>query len=312
MKTEGRMKSSDNVSELYVATWTPDEAAMPDGKPVCILQIVHGMSEYVDRYAGFAAYLNGFGVLVTGEDHIGHGHSAKPEDYGYFAHEDGWKYLVDDIEKLHRETAEKWPGIPYIVMGHSMGSFLTRAYLAMYGKDIDGAVIMGTAGTNKALAGGKALTKAVKLFRGERAKSALITAAAFGSYTKRIPDMKTNNDWLSRDDAVVSKYRDDPMCGFTFTLSGYLDLFNVLQYVNDPQWYKHVKKDLPILITAGKEDPVGNYGEGPTEVHSKLLAEGCDRAELDLYEGMRHEILNEFGKEQVYEDVKDFVLACAE
>ncbi len=312
MKTEGRMKSSDKVSELYVATWMPEEAAMPDGKPVCILQIVHGMSEYVDRYAAFAEYLNGFGVLVTGEDHIGHGHSAMPEDYGYFAHEDGWKYLVDDVERLHRQTAEAWPGVPYVVMGHSMGSFLTRAYLAMYGKDIDGAVIMGTAGTNKALSAGKAVAGLIRGLKGERARSGLVTALAFGSYCKRIPDRKTNNDWLSRDEAVVSAYREDPMCGFTFTLSGYMDLFSLLQYINDPNWYRLVKKDLPILITAGKEDPVGAYGEGPAEVCSKLLAEGCERVSLDLYEGMRHEILNEIGREQVYEDVGNFVLACAE
>ena len=306
------MKSSDRVTDLYVATWTPETAKMPGGKPVCIVQLVHGMSEYVDRYADFAEYLNRSGILVTGEDHIGHGHSAKPEDYGYFAHENGWKRLVDDIELLHRQTAAAWPDVPYVVMGHSMGSFLTRAYLAMYGKDIDGAVIMGTAGTNKAMGAGVALTKCLRFFKGERARSPLVTAMAFGSYCSRIPNKKTPNDWLSRDEELVAAYVADPMCGFTFTLGGYLDLFGVLGYVNDPKWYGMVKKDLPMLVTAGKEDPVGAYGAGPEEVYNKLLAAGCSAVSLTLYEDMRHEILNEIGKDIVMADVRDFILGCAE
>ncbi len=299
--TEKTFLSKDGKSTVHYYVWEPE------GQPVAVLQLVHGMAEHISRYAPLAEYLNQYGVLVCGNDHIGHGNSAKPEDWGYFGEENGWKYMVQDVEQLHGMIKVQYMDIPYFILGHSMGSFITRAWLAMFGNGVDGAIIMGTAGTNKALGVAKFLVKVIRAFKGSRHLSKLITGAAFGSYNKRIKPQRTNYDWLTRDNEIVDKYIADPACGFTFTTAGYADLFNVIGYVSSEQCYKLVPKDLPLLLVSGREDPVGSYGDGPAEVAEKLQEAGCDDVSLILYEDMRHEILNEFGKETVMEDIRRFI-----
>ena len=299
--TEKTFLSKDGKSTVHYYVWEPE------GQPVAVLQLVHGMAEHISRYAPLAEYLNQYGVLVCGNDHIGHGNSAKPEDWGYFGEENGWKYMVQDVEQLHGMIKVQYMDTPYFILGHSMGSFITRAWLAMYGNGVDGAIIMGTAGTNKALGVAKFLVKVIRAFKGSRHLSKLITGAAFGSYNKRIKPQRTNYDWLTRDNDIVDKYIADPACGFTFTTAGYADLFNVIGYVSSDQCYKLVPKDLPLLLVSGREDPVGSYGDGPAEVAEKLQEAGCDDVSLILYEDMRHEILNEFGKETVMEDIRRFI-----
>lgn len=299
--TESTFKSTDKRSTVHWYKWDVE-------KPVAVLQIIHGMCEYIERYAAFAEYLNSFGIVVVGNDHIGHGKSVdSPKDYGYFGKEDGWKHFVEDVEQLRTIVKAEYPDIPYFIMGHSMGSFVCRSWLRMFGKGVDGAIIMGTAGANPAVGVGKTLAKLIRGVKGERHISKLITAMAFGSYNKQIPNAKTNNDWLSRDEEVVKKYISDPACRFTFTVSGYIDLFNLLTFIQG-DWYKEVPKDLPMLLVAGDADPVGAYGKGPAEVAEGLKEAGCEDVSLILYEGMRHEILNEFGKEAVMEDIKMFIL----
>lgn len=294
-------QSTDNKSNIYVKTW-------PVENPRAVLQITHGMSEYIDRYDAFAKYLNTQGIYVLGHDHIGHGHSAERKDYGYFGKEDGWKIFASDVEKLYKAGREEFKDIPYFVMGHSMGSFVARTWFAMFKEQPDGVIFMGTAGKNNAIGAGKALVNILKTFKGDRAKSKLVTIMAFGKYNERIKNYKTYNDWLTRDQKVVDAYVADPACGFTFTLGGYSDLFSLLDYINKDSWYKDVPKDVPVLVTAGMEDPVGEYGKGPAEVAEKLQDAGCEDVSLLLYDGMRHEILNEFGKETVMEDIKKFIL----
>ena len=299
--TEKTFLSKDGKSNIHYYVWEPE------GEPKAILQIVHGMAEHMERYAPFAEYLNGFGVLVCGEDHIGHGKSSAPKDWGYMGEDNGWKIMVQDVEQLHQIITVQYMDVPYFILGHSMGSFITRAWLAKFGTGIDGAVIMGTAGTNPVLGVAKTMVSAVRKFKGSRHISKTITKAAFGSYNKRIPGNRTPYDWLTRDDKIVDKYIDDPACGFTFTAAGYADLFNIIGYVSSDDWYGLVPKDLPILLVSGSEDPVGNYGEGPAEVAEKLQEIGCTDVSLILYEDMRHEILNEIGKETVMDDIRRFI-----
>ena len=299
--TEKTFTGKDGKSTVHYYVWEPQ------GQPAAILQIVHGMAEHITRYAGFAEYLNQFGILVAGNDHIGHGNSAAPEDWGYFGEKDGWKFMIQDVEQLHEIMAVEYMDVPYFIMGHSMGSFITRAWLAMYGSGVDGAIIMGTCGTNSALGVAKTLVAAIRKFKGSRHISKLVTNAAFGSYTKRIDPVRTPYDWLTRDNGIVDKYMDDPACGFPFTLAGYADLFNVIGYISDDNWYSLVPKDLPMLFVSGGDDPVGNYGDGPAEVTERLQEAGCTDVSLIIYDGMRHEILNEFGKETVMEDIKKFI-----
>lgn len=293
--------SSDGISCINCCEWAPE------GEPKAILQIAHGMAEYMTRYAAFAEFLNKNGILVAGNDHIGHGKSAKPEDWGFFGVENGWLHIVDDIEKYRQLLDEKYPGVPHYLMGHSMGSFVARTYLSKYGENVDGAVIMGTAGTNPAVGAGKKMVSLLRKLKGDRYRSKLITAMAFGSYNKRIPGAKTANDWLTRDEDIVRAYCGDPACGFVFTLAGYADLFNFLGYINSDECYAGIPKNIPFLVVAGGEDPVGEYGKGPKEFADKMTSAGAD-VKLKLYDGMRHEILNEFGKEEVMEDIKNFIL----
>ncbi len=300
--TEKTFLSKDGKNTIHYYVWEPDV------EPAAILQIVHGMAEHVSRYEPLAKYLNSYGILVCGHDHIGHGASSKPEDWGYMGEENGWKIMVQDVEQLHGIMKVQYMDTPYFILGHSMGSFITRAWLAMYGSGVDGAIIMGTAGTNPALGAAKFLCKTIRKSKGSRHLSKLITNAAFGSYNKRIKPERTPYDWLTRDESIVDRYIEDPACGFTFTVAGYADLFNVIGYVSDDKWYRLVPKDLPLLLVAGREDPVGAYGAGPAEVAEKLQNAGCSDVSLILYEDMRHEILNEYGKETVMEDIRRFVL----
>ena len=300
--TEKTFLSKDGKSTIHYYLWEPA------GEPAAILQITHGMAEHMQRYAPFAEYLNTYGILVCGHDHIGHGKSAAPEDWGYFGENDGWKIFVQDVEQLHQIMKVQYMDVPYFLMGHSMGSFVARAWLAMYGKGVDGAIIMGTAGANPALGVAKTLVKTIRKSKGSRHISGLLTKLAFGSYNKRISPSRTPFDWLTRDGEIVDKYIADPACGFTFTAAGYADLFNLIGYISTDSWYKLVPKNLPILFVAGAEDPVGAYGAGPAEVAEGLDNAGCKDVSLIMYEGMRHEILNEFGKEAVYEDLRRFIL----
>ncbi|MBQ4410000.1 MAG: alpha/beta fold hydrolase, partial [Firmicutes bacterium] len=235
-------------------------------------------------------------------------------DYGYFGHNDGWKHLVDDEEQLRNILRKEYPDTPYVILGHSMGSFILRAWLAMYAKaaDVDGCIVMGTCGTNKALGAGAALTTLLMGIKGEKKKSNLITGLAMGGYAKPFAAEGSPVAWLSRDKDLYHAYEKDPMCGFPFTLGGYLDLFALIRYICADEWYQKVPKNLTLLITSGANDPVGDMGKGPAEVYDKLQAAGCQDVNLLLYEDMRHEILNEIGKDRVWEDMRDFVMDMAE
>lgn len=298
---EYSFKSSDGQSTIHCIEWAPE------GKPTAVLQIVHGMSEYVARYSGLAEYLNTYGILVVGHDHIGHGQSAEPKDWGYFGKENGWLYMIDDVEKHRQIISEKYKDVPYFVMGHSMGSFVTRCFVSKYGQGLSGAIFLGTAGTNPAVGAGSAIVSLLRKLKGDRHQSGLVTAMAFGSYLKKIENKRTAYDWLSCDESIVDAHVADPACGFTFSLAGYADLFNLIKHMNSGECYKGFPKDIKYLLVAGEADPVGEYGKGPTEVAAKLCEAGCGNVELKLYPKMRHEILNEFGKEEVYEDIRKFM-----
>ena len=298
--------SSDGRSNIHAYKIEPKE------EPCAILQIVHGMSEYFTRYEGFADYLSESGILVVGHDHIGHGKSAEPENYGYFGAKGGWKFWVEDTHTLRRIMQDKYPDLPYVILGHSMGSFILRAYLTKYGEGLSGAIITGTSGQNRLNGFGLAVVKALRKIFGGRYRSQLVHNLAFGANNKKIPSPKNIYEWLSSDAKISAKYAEDPMCNFIFTLAGFADLFGILAFVSRKDWAGKVPKEIPILLASGLLDPVGKYGEGPFEVYEKLKETGHDDVALLLYEDMRHEILNEKGKAAVYGDMRDFILDAAE
>ncbi len=303
MKKEDSFISVNGVNKVFWTEWVPDEMPV-----IAVLQIAHGMSEHIDRYEDFALYLNKYGIAVAGNDHVGHGRSSDPADYGHMGESDGWKTLVGDVETLNAKLHEEYPEVPISVMGHSMGSFVVRAWLADHGRNCDRFIIMGTAGKNPALKAGLAMTRGLKKRKGGRAVSGVINGMAFGSYGRKIKNPRTAYDWLSTEESAVDRYVADPACGFPFTLAGFEDLFTMLNRVNSKRWYGEVPKDKPILLISGFDDPVGSYGKGPAEVCDGLKEAGCKEVSLLLFENMRHEVLNEKGKEAVYKELRDFLL----
>ncbi len=305
-KKEFYFESRDNHSKVHAVRWLPDDESVK-----AILVLVHGMAEYIERYEGLANYFTDRGFLVTGIDNLGHGKSIREDkNPGYFAAVDPATVVVRDVHRLKKLTQEEYPGIPVAILGHSMGSFIVRNYVIRYGTGIECAVIMGTGEQPGAvLAGGKAVAGLQKLFLGDNHISKLLEGMAFGSYLKRIPNKRTAMDWLSVDEANVDKYIADPLCGFTFPVNGFRTLFELIKRCQKSDNIDKIPKNLPLLVIAGKEDPVGNYGKGPESVSKAYKAAGIKDVELVLYDGMRHEILNEAGKEQVYSDIFDFVNA---
>ena len=295
--------SRDNMTKIHAVKW------IPESEPICVLQIVHGMSEYALRYDHFARYLAQKGILVVANDHLGHGLSKREEvPYGYFCKRDAATVVVRDVHRLKKITQEENIGIPYFVLGHSMGSFVTRNYLFRYGKGIDGVIIMGTG--NQAiilLKVGKLLSSFVAFFRGEQHVCSSVKNLVFGEYNKKIENPVTDKDWLSRDKHQVDKYIEDPLCGFTFTANGFKTLFDLIIKAEKKSNIEKIPKDLPVLFMSGAADPVGEYGKGVKLAYDNMKVSGIQDIDIKLYDDGRHEILNEIDKEIIYADVYKFL-----
>lgn len=299
-KNEHRFPSTTGVAEIYARSWTP--ANPQDVK--AIFQIAHGMAEHGDRYDDFAKYLCTQGFAVYIDDHVGHGKSVtSKEDYGYFGERDGWMGFVNDCKLLTDLAREEYPGRPVIFFGHSMGSFIARLYAEKYGADLQAAIFCGTSGNNPAVGMGLWLANVIAKSRGSRSRSELLDRIAFGSYNKRITPQRTEKDWLTRDEAIVDQYLEDEACGFVFTAAGFRDMFQLLKAVSARSWYESLRKDLPLLLIAGQEDPVGAYGKGIQQIAQDLKEGGHDDVDVILYPEDRHEILNELNRQQVYADI---------
>ena len=276
--------------------------------PCGMLQISHGMCEYFLRYEGFARYLAQQGWIVFGHDHLGHGNSAPDAaDLGFTASGGGADFLIEDLHELSLLMKQRHPTLPLILFGHSMGSFIARAAVERYGADYRAAVYCGTGGPETPAGAGRALASLMMCFCGERHRSRLLRSIAFAGYNKKYPKPCDKNAWLTRDTAVVDRYREDPFCAYTFTLRAYHDLFGLVQRVSRRDWAARCPCDLPILLTAGEMDPVGAWGAGVREVDRRLRAAGVRDVTLMLYPEMRHEILNELGRERVWKDILQWI-----
>ncbi len=298
-KEELTYKSRDRQSTIHAIKW------IPEGQPVALLQIIHGMQEYIDRYDEFARYLAERGILVMGNDHLGHGKSVTGNGtYGFFCKDDPATVLVRDAHRLKKTVQEEYPGVPVFILGHSFGSFVAREYITRYGTGIQGAIIQGTAfmptGTINSLT---SLVNFMQVIMGTKYRSTMINNMAFKGYLKKIPNPRTKFDWLSHNEESIDKYIADPADNFVFTLNGFGTMAELLKRVQDKDKMEDIPKKLPILITAGKEDPVGDYGEAPMklfDIYKKQLQ--LENVELKLYDGMRHELQQEIGREQVFAD----------
>lgn len=293
---------SQGEGRIRYCRWAPEDA------PKAVVQIVHGIAEHVERYDDFAEYLNSLGILVVAEDHMGHGKSIGSGTKGYFA--GGWFTAVADTYRLMEITKEENPDIPYVLFGHSMGSFMTRTILAKYPQSgIAAAVICGTGWMPGAvLRGGKIACEAVCRKSGERKPNETLNKLIFGSYNQRVEHVRTPNDWLSRNDHCVDKYNADPLCGFTASAGLLRDMLTGMLYNQKPENLAAMPKDLPVLFIAGGDDPVGGYGKGVRQAAQAFQKAGMTDVSTRIYPLCRHEILNEINYLEVYEDVGEWIL----
>lgn len=278
---------------------------LPDGEAKAIVQIAHGIAEHIDRYAEFMEFLAGNGYIVVANDHLGHGKSINgPEDLGFFAARDGWNYVLRDMEKLHDRTVKEHPGLPYVMFGHSMGSFLTRTYLIRYPGKYDAAILSGTGHQAKPMVlGGYALASAAVKLYGPRKVGDKLNSIAFGAYNKGFENPRTAFDWLSRDEAQVDKYIADPLCGFVATVSLFRDMMGGIKFITDQKNINTMSRTQPVYFMSGDCDPVGDNGKGVERAYKAFCDAGLHDVMIRLYPGGRHEMLNEVNKYDVYQDI---------
>jgi alpha-beta hydrolase superfamily lysophospholipase len=275
-----------------------------------VLQLVHGMVEYVDRYDAFAFAMCQKGIAVVGHDHLGHGKTAGDDGkLGYFAPDRASDVLVADIYEVTKYIRKEFPGIKNCIMGHSMGSFLTRKYLTQYSEKVDKAIIMGTGYMPLAMVlTARAIAGVIGAFRGQYHKSTVLTSLAFGSYNKHFAGEKSEYAWLTKDEQLLKIHDGDKYATFTFTVNGYKGLFDTLIYLARWKNFDNVRRELPVLFVAGGDDPVGNYGKGPEKVYREFKKRGMADVSIKIYDNDRHELVNETDRDVVYEDISAWLL----
>lgn len=302
--------SYDGVSTIKGQVWEPLKTrGAARSTPRGVIQIVHGMVEHVGRYDEFARFLVEQGFVVCAADHIGHGRSVSdPSELGCLP-VDGKETLIADVHELRRTVTSRYSRqTPYILFGHSMGSFIVRAYLARYGEGVFGAVICGTGQQPLALSkAGNALARFLARTKGPEYRSSLLDSMGVGAYAKQIKNSRTQHDWISTDPAVVDAYGADELCGAMFSVGGYATLTDLTAEVVSATCAEAVPKNIPLLFIAGALDPVGACGKGVKAAAGLMQRAGVQDVEVKLYEGMRHEILNEPGRAQVYADVVSWI-----
>ncbi len=301
MKQNITFLSSDEITTIHAVKW------IPDGEPKAVIQLVHGMVEYIERYEDFANFLAGQGYLVVGHDHLGHGQSVRSvEDWGFMTELAPARTLVRDIHQLRTMIQKDYPTLPYYILGHSMGSYLLRRYLTHKGKGLAGAIIVGTGSEpDMMVRSGLMLVRGTAKSKGWHFRSAKLQSLTYSSAYKKYDLTRTDldNSWICSDPEIMKKYYADPRCSFLFTTSGFEALLSTVLFVNQKRNIELIPKDLPLFIISGEGDPVGNLGKGVKDVYQKYVKAGITDIECKLYPDMRHEILNEPDKQIVYDDV---------
>lgn len=298
-----KVLSSDGVHRLAGIIYEPQ------GDIRGYFHVVHGMTDHIHRYEPLMRDMAKAGYVCFGYDHLGHGHTANDDsELGYIAPKDGWDLLCRDVKVFSDAVkAEYGANAPYVLLGHSMGSFIVRVATEKYVRP-DKLIIMGTGGPNPLASVGLSLVALIKWIYGEKHVSKLVDSIAFGAYNKRFGGNDKNDPllWLSTDEAQRKKYYADKFCMFRFTVSAMNDLMTLTNTSNRKEWYENLDKSIPMLLVSGEEDPVGDYGKGVTAVYEGLKQHGVD-AKCVIYPGARHEILNDFTYDDVKKDICEFI-----
>ncbi len=293
--------SKNGRTAIHGVEWMPES-----GECRAVLQIIHGMTEFIERYRPFAEYLTQKGIMVVGHDHLGHGASVNSrEEWGYFA-EHPSATLVADIHKLRVRMQKEYPGLPYFMLGHSMGSYMLRKYLCIHNENLAGAILMGTGYVpDPILKLGLGLCDVTAKCKGWDYRSKFLQSLMYGKPYRKydLYGRDYENSWLTKDAEIVKEYYADPRCTFLFTINGYYGLLEAIRYDNQKTNIRKMPKDLPLFLVSGADDPVGDFGKGVKRVCRMYREAGIRDLTCKLYENDRHEILNETDRRQVYVDL---------
>ena len=304
MRDEFYFPSKDGNTEIHTIEWKPE------GKVRAVLQISHGMVEYVRRYDEFAQYLCNRGYYVVGNDHLGHGKSVQSKsEYGFFNEKYGNACVLGDMHTLRQRTMKKYPDVPYFMLGHSMGSTLLRQYIQMYGNGLSGVILMGVVADHAkaAIVFGKRLCRIMAVFRGWHYRSRLVDDMVMGSFNKKFKPARTRADWITSDQEHLDAYVSDPLCSFMFTVNAYYSMFAGMLFMRKKESIYMIPKGLPVLFASGTDDPVGNFGKGVRKIYEQYRTAGIQDVTLRLYSGDRHELLNETDRQQVYQELLEWM-----
>lgn len=302
MREDFKFKSADGVTDIHCVKWGVKN-------PKAILQVAHGMSEFIERYEEFAKYFNEKGILVVGNDHIGHGASiAKDKAPMYFGGENSWGCVVDDLFTLYERTKKEYPDIPYYVFGLSLGSFLMRALIINYTEGIDGAILVGTSKATKLeIMLGKFMAERERKKYGDDVTTDTINDLTFGTYNKKFSPTKTEMDWLCSNEEALDAFLADKRRGKSFTVGLFRELLNVMSYSGDMNNINKMNKTMPILLMSGEKDPVGGFTKSIKKLEEAYKKCGIKDVELKIYPELRHDILNEIGREKVFDDISAWI-----
>ena len=303
MRDEFYFPSKDGNTEVHTIEWKPE------GEVRAVLQSCHGMVEYIKRYDEFAQFLCEKGFYVVGNDHLGHGKSVQSKsEYGFFEKKYGNACVLGDIHTLRQRTVKKYPETPYFMLGHSMGSSLLRQYIQMYGNGLSGVVLMGVVTDHRrsSLLFVKQLCRLMAAVRGWHYRSRMVDDLVTGSFNKKFKPSVTRADWITSDKEHLDAYVTDPLCSFMFTVNAYYSMMAGMLGMQKKENISMIPKSLPVLFVSGAEDPVGNFGKGVRKVCEIYKSAGLRDVSLKLYEGDRHEILNETNREQVYQELYEW------
>ena len=273
-----------------------------------VIQLVHGMAEHIARYDRLARALCAAGYTVAGHSHLGHGEDAREDELGFFGRKDGWDHLVEDVHAAHEMLLKRFPGQRFAILGHSMGSFVTREYLLRYGGDLTAAVICGTGWFPGPLCSvARAAAALCGAFGGWQKPAPLVDRLMSKDNNKAFAPARTPFDWLSRDTVEVDKYIADPRCGFLFTARGYYDMFTGLKSLSRLHRLAALPGDLPVLFISGDADPIGTQGKGVNTVAQQFRDAGVRDVTVHLYPGARHELFNETNRDEITAELIDWL-----
>ncbi|MEK6218118.1 MAG: lysophospholipase [Psychrobacter sp.] len=306
MSNTEQITSSDNTHYLHHTFFEPSNS---DTAISATLLIVHGMAEHSGRYADFAQFLADNGIAVATYDQLGHGKTIKSaKEWGFFGIEHPVQSLLKDVIVMADSLKTRHPNVPHFVMGHSMGSFIVRNVLKHHARNFSGVILMGTADTNPLT---KVLLPVHKILAKAAPKKPNNLSA---NLMNKVLNSKLNNRissspfaWLNEDAAAVEAYEADPMTGFDFTNNGFLTLFTLMEAGLHKNWAMTIAKDFPLLLVSGENDPIGDMGRGIRKIANRLDKQHFEHVAVRLYPHMRHEPLHEQNKEQVYQDILNWI-----